>query len=53
MSEFRCWYNHARPHQHLGGCTPAEVWEDRGKSTHAPQWISIWNGKINGWWFPP
>ncbi|QEM83268.1 integrase core domain-containing protein [Halomonas binhaiensis] len=53
MREFRGWYNHARPHQHLGGFTPAEVWEGRAKSTNAPQWISIWDGRINGWWFPP
>jgi putative transposase len=23
---FRVWYNHLRPHQHLHGRTPAEVW---------------------------
>ncbi|GEN22524.1 hypothetical protein HCU01_04730 [Halomonas cupida] len=53
MAEFRCWYNHAKPHQHLYGYTPAEVWEGRPKSTRTPQFISIWNGRINGWWFPP
>ena len=26
LIEFRAWYNHARPHQHLCGHTPAEVW---------------------------
>ncbi|WP_159438833.1 integrase core domain-containing protein [Halomonas cupida] len=50
MMEFRGWYNHARPHQHLYG---EEVWEGRPKSTNSPQLISIWNGRINGWWFPP
>jgi putative transposase len=25
LIEFRCWYNHARPHQHLDGRTPAEA----------------------------
>ncbi|WP_240349289.1 transposase [Halomonas binhaiensis] len=49
MSEFRGWYNHARPHQHLDGFTPAERWEGREKPTNSPQWISIWNGRINGW----
>lgn len=53
LIEFRTWYNHARPHQHLLGHTPAEVWSGRGKSTQAPHRIEIWGGLITGWWFPP
>jgi putative transposase len=26
LREFRVYYNHLRPHQHLDGLTPAEVW---------------------------
>ena len=26
LREIRTWYNHARPHDHLQGRTPAEVW---------------------------
>ena len=26
LQEIRTWYNHARPHDHLRGRTPAEVW---------------------------
>jgi len=26
LGDFRTWYNHVRPHQHLGGATPAEAW---------------------------
>ena len=53
LVEFRCWYNHARPHQHLGGHTPAEVWGGKRKSTRGPKFVSIWDGAITGWWFPP
>jgi transposase InsO family protein len=26
LQEIRTWYNHERPHDHLQGRTPAEVW---------------------------
>ena len=26
LQEIRTWYNHDRPHDHLRGRTPAEVW---------------------------
>ena len=53
LIEFRCWYNHARPHQHLDGHRPAEAWSGKHKSTRCPKFVSIWNGAITGWWFPP
>jgi putative transposase len=28
LQEIRTWYNHDRPHDHLQGRTPAEVWAD-------------------------
>jgi putative transposase len=27
LAEFTHWYNAIRPHQHLGGQTPLEVWQ--------------------------
>jgi transposase InsO family protein len=53
LVEFRCWYNHVRPHQHLGGMTPAEVWSGRRKSTRRPLWFCAWEGRLTGWFFPP
>jgi putative transposase len=26
LDDFRCWYNHIRPHQNLDGLTPTEAW---------------------------
>jgi hypothetical protein len=53
LVEFRAWYNHARPHQHLDGHTPAEVWDGREKSVNLPRFVSVWGGHISGWFFPP
>lgn len=53
LLEFRAWYNHARPHQHLDGRTPAEVWCGKPKSMKRPCFVSIWGGFITGWFFPP
>lgn len=52
LIEFSHWYHH-RPHQHLAGHTPAEVWEGRGRSTRMPQRIEAWDGRLKGWYFPP
>ena len=53
LLEFRAWYNHARPHQHLGGRTPVEVWQGRRDQTDRLQWLSVWNGQLGGWCAPP
>ncbi|WP_194269557.1 integrase core domain-containing protein [Stenotrophomonas sp. MYb238] len=53
LVEFRAWYNHARPHQHLDGRTPAEAWSGTPKSTRPPWFVSVWEGQITGWHFPP
>jgi putative transposase len=53
LIEFRAWYNHARPHQHLGGMTPAEVWDGRSRSRKSPAFFSAWDGVLRGWYFPP
>lgn len=53
LIEFRCWYNHVRPHQHLDGHTPAEVWAGRTKSRKRPLYFRAWDGLLSGWYFPP
>ena len=52
LFEFRRWYNHVRPHQHLSGLTPAEAWAGRGKSMRSPSRFTAWDGWLTGWWFP-
>lgn len=53
LDEFGLWYNHVRPHQHLGGATPMEAWlgfdpfRDRPKATC---WVSFWDGRLAGYW---
>ncbi|WP_082190346.1 integrase core domain-containing protein [Frateuria defendens] len=53
LVEFRAWYNHARPHQHLHGHTLSEVWGGIAKSTGKPCFVSAWDGRLTGWFFPP
>lgn len=52
LVEFRAWYNHARPHQHLGMRTSAEAWDNKPQSTK-PSWLlRVWDGELTGWYFP-
>lgn len=53
LMEFRAWYNHARPHQHLDMHTPAEMWNGRPRSTNPPWLLRVWDGELAGWYFPP
>jgi hypothetical protein len=53
LVEFRAWYNHARHHQHLHGRTPAEAWGIMAKATGKPCFVSVWEGRLTGWFFPP
>jgi transposase InsO family protein len=43
LVEFRFFYNHVRPHQNLGGATPAEAWSGIDLRTHAPKG-EYWRG---------
>lgn len=52
LLEFRAWYNHVRPHQHLHGRTPAEAWKGAARSTSDPEFYSSWDGLLTGWYFP-
>lgn len=53
LVEFRAWYNHARPHQHLAKRTPAEAWSGRERAIGTPYWLRVWDGELVGWYFPP
>jgi len=53
LGEFRFWYNHVRPHQHLGGATPAEAW--MGVNPFAAKikneyWFEAWDGLLQGYY---
>ena len=51
LGEFRLWYNHIRPHQHLGGRTPAEAWAGVTPFTTKIKneyWFEAWEGLLQG-----
>ena len=45
LLEFTFWYNEVRPHQHLHGLTPAEVWRGIDPYRSAPKEV----GRFEGW----
>jgi len=50
---FRVWYNHVRPHQHLQGMTPAEVWAGTDIRRQRPKeavWFDAWDGLLTGYY---
>jgi putative transposase len=52
LAEFRCWYNFLRPHNHLGGRTPAEVWNRIDPYLHPPKeirYVVAWDGLLTGY----
>ncbi|WP_167285118.1 integrase core domain-containing protein [Marilutibacter alkalisoli] len=54
LLEFRFWYNHVRPHQHLHGRTPAEVWDGIDiyrRPVKRRVFYEAWNGLLQGEWF--
>ncbi|MEO8751069.1 MAG: integrase core domain-containing protein [Casimicrobiaceae bacterium] len=51
LSDFRGWYNHVRPHQHLHGRTPVEAWLRIDPWRDAPRKVtcfSAWDGMLTG-----
>jgi transposase InsO family protein len=53
LTEFRSFYNHVRPHQNLGGLTPAEAWRGVNPFSHAPiseYWFDAWDGLLRGYY---
>ncbi len=52
LGVFRGWYTHIRPHQNLGGRTPAEVWCGIDPYTKPPKrecWFEAWDGLLTGY----
>ena len=52
LVQFRCWYNHVRPHQHLEYLTPAEAWACRRPGQRAIP-FTAWEGLLTGYYHPP
>ena len=51
LDEFAIWYNEIRPHQHLEGRTPHEVWHPIDYQKDRPwmtQWWTAWGGLLAG-----
>jgi putative transposase len=49
LTNVRAWYNHVRPHAHLHGRTPAEVWAGVDVFADTPQ-AAIWRQHWEGQW---
>lgn len=53
LGEFRFWYNHLRPHQHLQGATPAEAWsqvDPYAVPVKQEYWFEAWDGLLRGYY---
>jgi transposase InsO family protein len=53
LPEFRFWYNHVRPHQHLQGRTPAETWagvDPLARTAKQEFWFEAWEGLLTGYY---
>ena len=51
LAQFQFWYNFTRPHQHLAGRTPAEVWNGIDpfcKPVKAVHGFVAWDGRLKG-----
>ena len=53
LQRFRFWYNFVRPHQHLNGKVPAEVWMKRTFSARKASWCEDETGLLRGYYLPP
>lgn len=53
LDQFRLCYNEVRPHQHLNGLTPAEVWRGVDPYAQAPKEVlefEGWDGLLRGFY---
>lgn len=51
LADFQFWYNVVRPHQHLGGTTPAQMWHGIDPYRQAPKAVlgfEAWDGRLRG-----
>ena len=53
LIEYRCWYNHLRPHDYLDGSTPAEAFTRTKKSTTKYNLMTFWKGTLVGDYYSP
>jgi len=54
LHEFRFFYNHIRPHQHLYGRTPSEVWDNKpmaNSTTHEALYFTALCGNVAGFYY--
>jgi len=54
LKEFRLFYNHIRPHQHLNYSTPNEIWNNKpidNSKTHESLYVSALCGNVAGFYF--
>jgi len=55
LGQFRFWYNFVRPHQHLEGKTPAEVWNKKDifkTKIKREYWFEACDGLLTGYYLP-
>lgn len=54
LSQWRFWYNFVRPHQHLDGCVPAEIWNGTAVlvAKGEPVWVEDETGFLRGYYVP-
>lgn len=53
LGDFRTWYNHVRPHQHLDARTPFEAWrriDPFREPPRAARFFTAWDGMLTGYW---
>jgi putative transposase len=53
LAAFSHWYNRVRPHQHLHGFTPVEVWNGVDPYKTVPKAVSRftgWGGLLQGYY---
>jgi transposase InsO family protein len=53
LREFRFFYNHVRPHQHLDGRTPMEAWtavNPFAMRIRNEYWFEAWDGLLQGYY---
>jgi putative transposase len=53
LGDFATWYNHVRPHQHLGGQTPVEAWDGIDPYARKPKQVLFfdsWGGLLTGFY---
>jgi transposase InsO family protein len=54
LDQYRAWYHHLRPHQHLDGWMPAWAWAKKMPNLRRkPRLYSAWEGVLGGYYWKP